>query len=355
MDTMAKEEVTLSQLRAINYEYAARFGQAVAACALEIIAATEDQVTIEHALRWRMWAQPQARVASFDQDPLVALIELWILADQQHQFFAVGPGSEWFGPQQEQARATTLVLRQQAEALMDDTMTPEALRTIRETKRDWVKTHPIEGELVARPTARADLANLVPPRQSGSLRAIPSMQESLGDMNDRFTILTDQGPVEARWQAEYLVASLFDERLSDDLDTVVGSLDQMSGFLDTFEETAERQAAAIFDGIKSERLMIFDAIERERAEILTALAGERDAILRGVDSQLTSTTAGIDQVARGLIDDATTEFNGVGRGLIDHFFLRLAQFVVVVGFFVLLLRWMTRRRRDGGVEPEQTE
>ena len=182
------------------------------------------------------------------------------------------------------------------------------------------------------------------------------MQESLGDMNDRITILTDQAPTEARWQAEYLVASLFDDRLyGEHLDTVVGSLDRMTGFLDSFEETTERQTAAIFDGIESERVMIFDAIERERAEILTALADEREAILSGVDSQLSSTTSSIDEVARGLIDDTTDELDGVGRGLIDHFFIRLAQFVVIIGLGALLFRWATRRRRNAVVDHERTE
>ena len=103
MANMAKKEITVSQLRAIDYEYAARFGHAVAASAHEIVTEAEDADVVEHALRWRMWATPQARAAAFAQDPLTALIELWILASQQHQFFAVGEGKTWFGAQQQHA------------------------------------------------------------------------------------------------------------------------------------------------------------------------------------------------------------------------------------------------------------
>jgi hypothetical protein len=350
MANMAKKEIAVGQLRAIDYEYAARFGHAVAACVHEIVTATDDPEVVQHALRWRMWAMPQARAAAFDQDPLKALIELWILADQQHQFFTSGEGQAWFGEQQPRAQATTLELKAKAELLMSQTMTSGALRAIQEAKRNWVETHPIEGELVSRPTARADLANLVPPRQSGTLQAVASIQETVGDMNDRITILTEQAPVEARWQAEYLVASLFDDRLHGDLNTVVGSLERMTGFLDSFEETTARQTAAIFDGIERERVMVFDAIERERAEILAALTDEREAILRGVDSQLSKTTSNMDAVARGLIDDATVELDGVGRGLIDHFFIRLSQVLVLVSLGILLFRWLTRRRKDAVVE-----
>ena len=346
MANMAKKEITVSQLRAIDYEYAARFGHAVAASAHEIVTEAEDADVVEHALRWRMWATPQARAAAFAQDPLTALIELWILASQQHQFFAVGEGKTWFGAQQQHALATTEHLQEKAELLMAQTMSADALRAIQEKKRDWIESHPIEGKLVARPTARADLANLVPPRHGGTFQAAASIQESVGDMNDRITILTEQAPVEARWQAEYLVASLFEERLYHDMDVVVGSLSTMTEFLDTFEETAATQTAAIFEGIRGERIMVFDAIERERAEILAAIALEREVVLGSVDTQLSKATADIDELTRGLIDEGTAELKTAGRDLIDHFFVRLLQFLVIVAAGVLLFRWVTRRRKD---------
>jgi hypothetical protein len=68
MANMAKKEITVSQLRAIDDEYAARFGHAVAASAHEIVTETEDADVFEDALRWRMWAIPQARAAAFAQD-----------------------------------------------------------------------------------------------------------------------------------------------------------------------------------------------------------------------------------------------------------------------------------------------
>lgn|GEM_PF-1648073 len=345
MANMAKNEITVSQLRAKDYEYAARFGHAVAACVTDIVVATEDAKVVENAFRWRMWAMPQARSASFDQDPLRALIELWILASQQHQFFTVGNGREWFGDQQERATETTLRLQDKVEALMTETMSNDALIAINEAKRDWVATHPIEGELVARPTARADLASLVPPKQMGTLSAVQSMQETLGDMNDRITILTEQAPVEARWQAEYLITSLFDDNIHEDVETVVASLRTMTEFLETFEETASTQSAAIFEGIQDERMMIFEAVERERAAILRAIENERATILNELDAQLSTATAEADAAARGLIDQATAELDTVGRGLVDHFFLRLIELLAIGGVTVLLVRLVLRKRR----------
>ncbi len=279
MANMAKREVTVTQLRAINYEYAARFGAAVAATAADIVAATEDPEVVEHALRWRMWALPQARAASFGQDPLASLIELWILASQQYEFFSSGNGRAWFGDQQQDAIATSEQLQHRAEALMSEAMSSNALASIKQTKGGWVQTHPIEGNLVARPTARADLASLVPPQQMGTLRAVGSLQEVVGDMNDRITILTAQAPVEARWQAEYLVAALFEESVRHDMDTVVESLRTMTEFVGGLEETLAVQTETIFESIQDERVMVFEAVERERAEIIGAIQGERSSIL----------------------------------------------------------------------------
>ncbi len=68
MANIAKKEITVSQLRAIDYEYAARFGHAVAASAHEIVTEKEDADVVEGALRWRMWVMPQARAAAFAGD-----------------------------------------------------------------------------------------------------------------------------------------------------------------------------------------------------------------------------------------------------------------------------------------------
>ena len=69
MANMAKDEWTVAQLRAVDYEFSSRFGQLVAACATEVVEHTDDPKIHDRAYQWRMWAAPQARSAAFDQDP----------------------------------------------------------------------------------------------------------------------------------------------------------------------------------------------------------------------------------------------------------------------------------------------
>ena len=101
MANTAKDEITVYQLRALDYEYASQFGQLVAACVESITASGIDDATRHHAHQWRLWAAPQARFAAFDQDPVAGVVELWVLAVQQNDFFRDGTGKDWFGPEHE--------------------------------------------------------------------------------------------------------------------------------------------------------------------------------------------------------------------------------------------------------------
>jgi hypothetical protein len=212
-------------------------------------------------------------------------------------------------------------------------MSDDEADRMRATGQAWVEAHPIEGRLYIRPTARADLASLVPPEQLGGLKAMGSMEETLRDLSDRVTILSAQTPTEVRWQAEFLVESLFEDRVQTRIDSIVGSMDEMTGFLDTFEGTLSAQTQALLAGIEQERITVFNAIEEERVAIVDALDEERTSILGALDAQLAN---------------ASTEFDSVGKSLIDYFFLRLVQVLVIMGvvlfLIVLLVLYVGRRR-----------
>jgi hypothetical protein len=339
MANMAKDDLTVYQLRAMDYEYASRFAQLVSASVSDIIGASDDLDVRERALQWRLWAMPQARSAAFDQDPFAGLIELWILARQQHHFFTEGGGKDWFGEQQPRALETTSHLEHESERLLSEVMSEAEVDEMRTVGRAWVEKHPIEGRLYVRPTARADLASLVTDAQHGGLKAMGSMEENLRDLSDRMTILSAQTPVEVRWQAEYLLESLFEDRFDERIDSIVGSMQDMTKFLDTFEGTLSAQTEALLRGIERERITVFDAIEEERTAIVDAVERERTSILDDLDSQLSN---------------ASAELDSVGRSLIDYFFVRLVQVLVIMGvvvfLIVLLVLFIVRRRSQGAID-----
>ncbi len=335
MANMAKGDVTVTQLRAMDYEYSARFSQLVAMCVTEIVAANDDKKVRERAYQWRMWAAPQARAAAFAQDPFAGLLELWVLAGQQRQYFTEGDGKNHFGDQQGCAPETTKKLEADAERIASIVVPEEALQRMTENVRTWVQEHPIEGQLFVRPTARADLAGLVPEATQGGLQAVGSIEETFRSLNDRITILTVQMPVEARWQAEYLTNSLFEERVQEPAESMLDAMETMIGFLDELEPILAAQTNALLAGVTAERIAVFDAVEEERTAILASIEGERLSIMNELDTQVSA---------------ATTKLDAAGKGLIDHFFVRLIEVLAVMGvvmFLTVLLVLVVLRKRGG--------
>ena len=117
---------------------------------------------------------------------------------------------------------------------------------------------------------------------------------------------------------------------------MVGSMSEMTDFLATFEGTLSAQTSMLLAGIEQERITIFNAIEAERDAILEAVDEGGDSVLSTVDARIASATAELDKV---------------GKGLIDHFFMRLVEVLAVVGvvafLIVLLVLLVLRKRRSG--------
>jgi hypothetical protein len=337
MANAAKEEITVYQLRALDYEYASHFGQLVAACVEDITARTPDEATRTRAHQWRLWAAPQARSAAFDQDPLAGVAELWVLAAQQHDYFESGAGKNWFGPDDTCVPRVTGFLEREAEALAAKVVQEQILLDMTETIRDWAAKHPIEGELFVRPTARADLAQFFESENQGAFKAVGSLEEVVRDMNDRISILTVQMPVEARWHAEYLIESLFEDQFEKRADSLIAAAGDVTLFLDSFEETLAAQTQTLVDGIDAQRVAVFEAVEEERQMILSAVEEERLSIVTELEYR---------------VDAATEKVETMGKGLIDHFFDRLVNLLIVVGLVtfagVLLVLFIARQmsRRD---------
>ena len=322
MADLARDDVTVNKLRAIDYEYANHFSHLVALCATSIIEVSSDPAVLDSAYQWRMWAMPQARAAAFDQDPFAGMLELWALAGQQRHYFTEGEGRTTFGDHQGCAIETAEKLERDIHDWAASVMSESQFNELESNVDKWIDDHPIEGALFVRPSARADLAGLVSEEKRGGLQAVGNIEETFRDLNDRLTILTVQMPVEARWQAEYLVSSLFEDRVQAPANAMVDSMQEITDFLGEFEDTLSAQTLTLLDGFEKERLAVFDAVGEERKEVLSAIEDERVTILAALDKQVLTATAKLD---------------AVGKGLIDHFFVRLIEVLAAMGIFVFLL------------------
>ncbi|MEM7137642.1 MAG: hypothetical protein AAF500_13735 [Myxococcota bacterium] len=337
MDTFVRRDVSVTQLRATDYEFASRFGQLVTKCANEILEQDIDEETLRRALMWRLYAAPQARTAAFNQDPLAGLIELWALAGQQAEYFTQGDGHMFFGEPYPCVERTALQLYAEAEAITENVLEPREFASMKARVDRWVDEHPIEGALFVRPTAQAGLAALVGRDIEGGLKAVGSMEETLRDLNDRIAILSVQLPTEARWQADYLVRELFAEHVAGSAKSVVDTLRPISLLPERIQSTISEQTTRLLAGITREREAVFAAFEVERDLFVEALDRERVSLFESVDTE---------------IDETLEQLEEVGLGLIDHFFERLIGVLIAMGIFVFILvaivvGALSRRTRGG--------
>ena len=201
-------------------------------------------------------------------------------------------------------------------------MPNENVDFLKQRVAEWVAAHPIEGRLFVRPTAQADLASLVHAEGPGGLQAVGSIDETFRDLNDRITILSVQMPLEARWQAEYLIHSLFEERLNEPMETLIESMNDISAFLAEFDVSLGTQTTRLLDAFTLEREAAFASIEEERKQILEALEGKRIEVVDSVNAE---------------VGEALSRFEETGRGLIDHFFERLIGVLVAIGIFIFII------------------
>lgn len=322
MASFAKNEVSVTQLRAIDYEFASRFSQLVTKCANEILEETDEEDVRRRALMWRMYAAPQARTAAFNQDPLAGLLELWALAGQQADYFAIGDGHSFFGDARPCVEETSAQLYGEAQDLAAEVLPPDKFPAMKNRVETWVEEHPIEGDLFVRPTAQAGLAALVGRDIEGGLKAVGNMEETLRDLNDRIAILSVQLPTEARWQADYLVRELFDDHISGPANSIANTLDRVAMFMQDFEQTLDAQTTRILGGF-----------DNQREAMLAALDAERDLVFESLDDYQASLFDSVEDE----VDETLDRMEEVGLGLIDHFFERLIGVLIGIGVFMLIL------------------
>lgn len=341
MATFAKDEVSVTQLRAIDYEFASRFGQLVTKCANEILEEAEDENQRRRALMWRMYASPQARTAAFNQDPLAGLLELWALAGQQAQYFSTGDGHAFFGEARPCVESTANQLYAEAQELAEEVLPPEDFPMLKNLVETWVDENPIEGDLFVRPTAQAGLAALVGRDIEGGLKAVGNMEETLRDLNDRLAILSVQLPTEARWQADFLVRELLDDHISAPAESIAETFDRVAMFMESFEHTLDAQTTRILDGFQSEREAAFAALDAERERVFASLGDYQASLFDSVDEE---------------VDETLDRLEEVGLGLIDRFFERLIGVLIGIGVFVLIvvLILISALRRGSGSRVRRT-
>ena len=347
MSSVENVDLTSTELRLRVYGYAERFSAGVENAADEILAETEDADVTRNALLWKMNALPAMHVAVFQPDPLMGLLDAWVLTVQMRDFFTTGAGRDAFGPLQSIAvEASEALERSVGELVASVTLSGDAPE-VEPLVRAWADSHPITSMEFLRETTASEFADVLGQDQAGGLAVLGNLAMQATDLSERLKYYAAAMPKQIRWQAELVLLELLDEADIEEFLGNVESIDRsalrLADVADTVPALVGDQAAFAIDALSDELLASLREVDRQRIETLDALTRERIAVMDQLDNEL---IAMMEQLA-ALADGTIRRTPGALNDVVDYAFRRalvlLALIFVGSLIFAFLLRLMWRR------------
>jgi len=249
------------------------------------------------------------------------------------------------------------------EQLIEAAAPSAKLTRARQRVAAWAEAHPIEAGLSGRESVDAELIRQTEQSDLGTQASVKAIAENLGDITARLDSYNAYMPKEARWQAELLLSDLSRDR---DIRSAMSSLAVLSrttkGSVEHMPELIAQAHGAVRADVEGQRLGFQAFLQEERVQALDSLNQERIATMADVRGERLAATADL-RAERQIVLDAlhneqvavmnelqdTSErtlqdFDAKARGLIDHFFLRALELVLLALVLSSLVAWILLRR-----------
>jgi len=319
------------------------FAKNVERAADDIILRSDDPRIRMNALRWKINSIPASQYALFLNDPMAALIDIATFCIQMDEFFRVGNGKEIFGNCQEIAiQASTVILKEQKSIWTRISETDEPLLREDRPLYSWAATYPIEDLSFTRKSISDTLLMIYGIQEVSLQETVEGIAESIFDIRERLSIYSDFLPRQARWQAEYLIS----EKLADQ--NIEAAFKDLNRITNSFEEITLRiqQGEALATDLQ---IKTMNDLRKERDFILAAVSTERVAVLNEIDRQRTLTINEFQSIASTLGIKLIEKAELRAYDLIDHFFIRLFELILLTGIILLAIIFLFRKYKTGQV------
>jgi len=360
-----------AELSARNQSLLGRYSAEIENAADKVIFASPSPVARRQALVWKAEAIPVLQQSLLNVDPVTAVFDAWVFVFQMKAYMAQPPVKQGFGESHTVVDETLERMDTEMQGLVRAAAPSADLMSLRQKAVSWAEAHPLLGGLAGRESVDAEVIRKLGETKLGTMAAIQALGESLGDLTARLDAYSAYLPKQARWQEELLLSDLARtpqaSALISNFSTITDALAKTSGTVEKMPELSAEMRKAV----EAERLAIQDFVRAEREQAFNSVAHERVALLSGVDRERQAITAdlrGERQIVLQAVhnereaaindvrtagDQALQDFDAKARGLINHFFLRAFELMLVtlaLGALVtwLLLRRFTRRRPDRG-------
>jgi len=327
------------------------------------------------ALAWKAEAIPIMQNTMLNSDPVAAMVDTWAFVYQMKNYFQQPALKTQLGQLQPVAADTISRMDAQMEQLVRTAAPTANIADMRKRVESWAAEHPIQRGLPGRESMDAELIDRVGKSDLGPVVSVRALEQGMGDLTARLDAYNVYAPKQARWQAELLLSDLAQDPhvavAASNLGIITSAAGKASDSIERMPEYMKQARAAVLSDVQGQRLATQDFLDQERTLTLAALRQERIATVAALNDQrlgATSDLRGERQVVlgalhseeveamnsiRGMSEATIKEMDNRGRVLIDHFFVRALELLLLTLALLalgawLLLRMFTRTAGRGG-------
>jgi hypothetical protein len=341
-----------SEVRLIGFEYGRRFSSVIEQTADSIRGLTADPDVPYNTVVWKAYAIPAAQEAVLQFDPLVGIVDIWVFSHQMRDFFATGGGSGWFGPHQQIAIDASVMLEQEARAVLLDLTEGQLADSAVALIDSMARAEPIGNNTFSRASVSLAWSDLAGAPASGLAGTAANMERQLDEVTNRLAYYNEYLFKQARWQSELMILQVTNpQRVDSTLTSLRQSLAVFASLADSLPRLITGERIAVLEAIERDLLGVMDAIDQQRIETVGVVEDQVDVLLNSVGSERTLILAAInaERVATmASLDSILAERISQTDDVVDHLVWRLAQLLAVLGLAVLVVVVVFYRLLRGG-------
>jgi hypothetical protein len=354
------------ELSSRNQSLLALYSAEIEVAADRIILESSSPAAQRQALIWKAEAIPVMQTSLLNADPVAAVLDTWVFIFQMTAYMERPALKQKLGESYPVVAETLRNMDAEMEQLVRLGAPAANVADLRQRVGAWAEAHPIQSSLLGRQSVGPDVIRKVGESDLGMTTSIKTLAEGLGDLTARLDSYNVYLPKQARWQAELLLTDFtHDPQISAALSNLAAlsasvakasdNIDQMPGLVDQTRKSfkadvdGERLSAQAF--LQEELLRTLYTLQQERIATVAAMHGERLATTAELSEQRRATLEALrvqeiavmnefEAMSKRAIQDLDTR----GRGLINLFFLRALELMLLMLVLCSLLAWVLLRR-----------
>ena len=300
-------------------------------------------------LVWKMNVTSAMLRATSHNDPLLSLLDAWVLSYQMQDFFTTGLGADDFGELTPIAVQLSDTVLQEIEGIANRIATAQGVTIGRQMVVAFASANPVVNNLFLRRSVASEIIATMPQSTRDAFAAVGAVTENLESLTARLAIYMDYMPRQARWQAELLLeqprySALIDEASDSMLalrstiesigDVVAespaldeGFTDAVDGVVDALEQAVDELETLV----DRQRRLIESVIADKQDQITGFVQSERIAVMNEANQTVLRVLDRVDALSQELIAEAGT----MSEARVNQIYWRVLQ-LIGVAFFAAL-------------------